>query len=245
MTPSFRVRDYIAGHKSSLISGGGVTLALSLFFSLAMHVGVISFLGHASIFLVPLPLILLSLIILLAKSFVDEDFRKEPMAERISYSLLAGIFPISSRRPKAEEGEEDQNIVTHKDSSSELLLLHILHILNTLLWAVVYAVLIKTSPAFSDSMGKIEQANGINSSWVIFLGCPVASVFSILARVIYNHFEPWRLVNSSMKQSCCSCSCCPLTLRSSFKTLTIEQPQDQDTPAAEVEDILEEIALRK
>ena len=32
--PSFRVRDYIAGHKSSLLAGSGILLTVSLFFSL-------------------------------------------------------------------------------------------------------------------------------------------------------------------------------------------------------------------
>ena len=233
ISPSFRVRDYIAGHKSSLLSAGGVTLTLSLFFSLSMNIGVACFLGHASIFLVPLPLSILALVILLAKSIVDPDFQKQPMAQRISYSLLAGIFPISSRRPT---DEEDQNIAKHKNSSSELLLLHLIHFLNTLVWAVVYAALMETSPAFSEAMGKIEQANGLNSSWVIFLACPLACGFSILARVIYNQVEPWSIVNSAVKRGCCSC--CPPTLRSSFKTATFEDPQDPETPAAEVEEML-------
>ena len=132
-----------------------------------------------------------------------------------------------------------------------MLLLHILHILNTLAWAVVYAVLVETSPAFSDAMTKIEKVNGFKSSWAICLGCPVACVFSILARLLYNQVEPWNIVNRSLKQSSCFCpgcpptlrsSCCPPSLRSSFKTITIEELKDPDTPAAEVEEMLDYLA---
>lgn len=257
ISPSFRVRDVIAGHKSSLLSPGGIALTLSLSFSLSMYFGITCFLGHAYIFIVPFPLILIALIILLAKSTVDQDFQKQPFSQRITYSLLAAIFPISSKRPmKTEEGEEEGEntgriVAELKDSSSELVLLHILHFLNMSTWAAVYAVLLETIPEFSEAMGKIEQANGINSSWAIFLGCPVACLLSILARVAYNRVEPWRMINGSLKEDSCSlscfpltlsCSCCPPTLRSSFYAVNVEETQDPKTPAAEVIEMLDYIA---
>ena len=223
-------------------------MTLSFFFSLFMQVAVACFLGHASIFIVPLPLTMLALVILLVKSIVDKDFRRQPLAQRITHSLLAGIFPISSRRPIEDEGKKEnsgQNEPKHKDSSSELLLLHILHMTNTLVWTIVFASLMQTSGAFSDKIGKIEKANGLDASWVIFLGSPIACLLSILCRLMYNQVEPWSLVNNTHKAGCCSLACRPPTLKSFFKTVTIEEPEDPETPAAEVEQILNQIAVNR
>ena len=246
ISPAFCVRNYIAGHKSSLLSAAGVTLTFSLFFSLFMQIAVACFLGHASIFIALLPLTVLALTILLAKSTVDEEFRKQPLAQRIAYSLLAGIFPISSRRPAEDEEENSgQNETRYKNSYSELLLLHILHLANVLFWMIVFVILMQTSSAFSDKIGKIEQANGLDASWIIFLGSPIACLLSILCRLAYNQVEPWSLVNSKLRPACCSLACCPLTLRSSFKTVTIEEPEVPETPAAEVEEMLNYLAINR
>ena len=201
------MRDYIAGHKSSLLSGAGILLTVSLFLSLSMHIGVVCFLGHASIFFVPLPLAVVAFAILISKSILDSDFKDQPMGLKITYSLLAGIFPVSSPRPRnQDEGKPDAVISDgEKNSYSELTCLHFLHFLTYLAGTATYVVLSKTSPAFNETMGKIESSSGIDSSWVILLGCPIASLFSVLARLLFNRVEPWSIVQGPLDRSCCSC----------------------------------------
>ena len=247
ISPSFRMRDYIAGHKSSLFSGAGILLTLSLFFSLFMHVGVVCFLGHANIFLVPLPLAIVAFGILITKSVVDRDFRDQPLGEKITYSLLAAIFPLSSQKPAREEEEKPGAVIAkgEKNAYSELTLLHLLHLLTTLAGTGIFVGLIMTNSAFNEGMGKIESSSGVRSVWVICVGCPAAFVGSILARLLYNRVEPWRMVRGPLNRSCCSC--CPLTLKSSYEDVAvkIEAPRVVENPAAEVEEIFDSIAERR
>ena len=248
ISPSFRVRDYISGHKSGTLTPSGILLTLSLFFSLSMHIGIVSFLGHFSIFLIPLPLALLTFTILIAKSCIDPHFQKEPFRQKFTYSLLAAIFPVSSTRPtmEVEGGEDDDServcFVQEKDASSELTLLHILHFGTYLASTTIYTVLMLTNLAFVNAMGKVEGSSGLNSSLVIFVGCPVASLLSILARLLHTKTEPWSIIQRSTKRSCCSC--CPPKLKGSFKTIRIEDTPNEETPAAEYRDVLDHLAER-
>merc|ERR1712107_471862 len=166
-----------------LLSGAGILLTSSLFFSLSLHLGVVCFLGHASILLVPLPLLVLAFAILMAKSIVDEDFKKQPIGQKITYALLAGIFPVSSSRPNDEEDQRSDGVFVKRDknSYSELTLLHFLHFLAYIAGATTYYLLTETSPAFNDVMGKIESSS---SSWVVFVWCPITCLLSILTRIL-------------------------------------------------------------
>ena len=156
-----------------------------------MHIGVVSFLGHFSIFFVPLPLAVVAFAILISKSIIDSDFKDQPMGPKITYSLLAAIFPVSSPRPRNQDKRKTDAVIAdgEKNSYSELTCLHFLHLLTYLAGAATYVVLSKTSPAFNETMGKIESSSGVNSSWVIFLGCPIACLFSVLARLLFNRVE--------------------------------------------------------
>ena len=244
VSPSFRVRDYIAGHKSSLLSGAGILLTLSLFFSLSMHIGVVCFLGHASIFFVPLPLAVLAFAILISKSILDSDFKDQPMGPKITYSLLAGIFPVSSPRPRNQHAGKPDAVIAdgEKNSYSELTCLHFVHFLAYLAGAATYFVLSKTSPAFNETMGKIETSSGVGSSWVILLSCPIACLFSVLTRLLFNRVEPWSIVQGPLDRSCCSCW--PPKLKSTFKDqgVKIEEPHVAETPAAEVDEMIDYLA---
>ena len=54
---------------------------------------IIGFLGHFSIFVVPLPLVTLAIVILVAKSCIDEDYRSVPgQCGEIIHSLAGGDF---------------------------------------------------------------------------------------------------------------------------------------------------------
>ena len=228
------MRSYISGHKTGLLSPAGLLLTLSLFFSICLHIGVVAFLGHFNIFLVPLPLVVLALVILVVKSCIDEDFQTMPIGQRITYSLLAAIFPISSPRPASAERRRADGVllVQEKDASSELMLLHLMHLGNWMVWAVVYLVLMQVSPAFEDAMGKVKESSELDSTWVVCLACPVAWLSSILCRVIYNKVQTWILLSSSSQRSCFAC--CPPKMKSSYREIPLE-----DIREIPVEEVIE------
>ena len=209
-----------------------------------MHLGVVCFLGHASIFLVPLPLLVLAFAILMAKSIVDKDFKKQPIGQKITYALLAGIFPVSSSRPKDQEDQRSDGVFVKgdKNSYSELTLLHFLHFLTYIAGATTYYILTEISPAFNETMGKIKSSSGINSSWVVFIWCPIACLLTILARILFNRVEPWSIVPGQLDRSCCSCW--PPKLKSTYKDVEveIEEPRVPENPTAEYREIIEVIA---
>lgn len=229
VSPSFRVRDYISGHKSSLLSPAGILLTFSLFFSLSFHIAILGFLGHFNIFLVPLPLVVLASFILTTKSCVDKDFRSVPIPQRITYSLLAAIFPISSPKPAKRTGADGVSVpvVEEKDSSSELMLLHLLHLSNWIVLAAVYIVLMQVSSSFVDAMGNVEAASGLDSTWIVFVGSPVSCILSIGFRLLYNKVQPWSIVSGASKRSCCSC--CPPTMKSSYTEIPMQEIKREES----------------
>ena len=238
------LHNFISGHKSSPLSSAGILLTLSLFFSLCTYIGVVCFLGHASIFLVPAPLAVLAIVLLIAKSMVDADFREQPIGQKITYALLAAIFPVSSSRPKPHEDVTTDAVIVKgdKNSTSELTLLHFLHLLTYLAGALTYFLLSESNPAFNETMRKIEISSGINSSWVIFVLCPLACILSIITRLLFNRVEPWSTVHGPLDRGCCSWW--PPKLKSTYKDteLNIEEPRVADNPTAEVAEMIDYIA---
>ena len=163
-----------------------------------------------------------------------------PIEQKITYSLLASIFPISSTRPATGETRRADGAIQvqdAKDASSELTLLYLMHFANWMVWSVVYIVLMQVSPNFVDGMKKIEESSGFDSNWVIFFGCPVAFLFSILSCVLYNKVQPWSLVSDA--SDCLSC--CPPKLKSSYRKILVEempeeiQEEENRIPARNVE----------
>merc|ERR1712004_599290 len=155
----------------------------------------------------PLPLLVLAFVILMAKSIVDKNFKKQPIGQKITYALLAGIFPVSSTRPQDKEDQRSDGVFVKgdKNSYSELTLLHFLHFLAYIAGATTYYILTETSPSFNDTMGKIKSSSGINSSWVVFVWCPITCLLSVLARIFFNQVEPWNIVQGPLDRSRCSC----------------------------------------
>ena len=124
----------------------------------------------------------------------------------------------------------------------KMTLLHILHFGTYLASTTIYIVLMLTNLAFVNAMEKVERSSGLNSSLVIFVGCPLASLLSILARLLYIKTEPWSIIQRSGKRSCCPC--CPPKLKGSFKAIRIEDIPNEETPAAEYRDVLDHLAER-
>ena len=101
-SPSFRVRSFQAGPKQGLLSLGGILNSFSLFLSLLNFVFLSVMLGYMSIFLAPVPLIVTSATIFVAKSVVDHEFRAWRLGPKLTHCLLASIFPLTTPSPKQE-----------------------------------------------------------------------------------------------------------------------------------------------
>ena len=67
-TPAIRVRSFQSGHKQGLLTRGGLLQALSFAMSLIIFVVNAVMLGYQSVYLVPVPLLAMTLIIFVAKS---------------------------------------------------------------------------------------------------------------------------------------------------------------------------------
>ena len=182
----------------------------------------------------------------MAKSCIDGDFRSEPFSQKITYSLLASIFPISSTRPADKKTiRADGAFLVHdaKDASSELTLLYLMHFSNWMVCALVYLVLMQVSPNFVEAMVKIEESSCLDSTWVIFLGCPIAFILSILSRILYNKVQPWSVVSDASERGCFLC--CPPKLKSSYTKIQVEEIMEipEETPTLQLKRIFS--ALRK
>ena len=110
-----------------------------------------------------------------------------------------------------------------------------------MVWAAVYVILMQVSPTFEETMGKIEMSSGLNSTSVIFLGCPVAIVSSILIRLLHNRVQTWSIISS--ERSCCGC--CPPKLISSYREIVIEDVNNVETVAAEVDEMIDYVTKKR
>ena len=190
VVPAFSVRKFIAGDKLSLFSLGSLLLTLSLFSSLFLHVVIVCFLGYAHIFLVPVPMATLAFVVFVTKRAFDPDFQNQSLGEKIIFSLLSGIFPMSSRRPRVKDDDKDATpanmiIAKEKKSAPEMTFLYITHACSALAWMTIFYFLLQTNPDFKETMTKIRSFCGVSSSWAIFLGGPLAFAISILLRLAY------------------------------------------------------------
>ena len=99
VSPSFRVRAFQSGSKEGLFTAGGILHSLSFASSLFSFVVVSVVLGYKTVFLAPVPLIVTSTIIFVAKFFGDDDFKTWSFSSKATHCLVASIFPITSPRP--------------------------------------------------------------------------------------------------------------------------------------------------
>ena len=163
---------------------------MSLFSSLFLHVVIVCFLGYAHIFLVPAPMVALAFVVFVTKRAFDPDFQNQSLGEKIIFSLLFGIFPMSSRRPRERDDDKEARlagviIAKEKKSAPEMTFLYITHACSALAWMTIFYFLSQRNPDFKETMTKIKSFCGVSSSWAIFLGGPLAFAISILLRLAY------------------------------------------------------------
>ena len=101
-TPAIRVRSFQSGHKQGLLTRGGLLQAFSFAMFLIIFVVNAVMLGYQSVYLVPVPLLAMTLIIFVAKSYSDLHFRDWGLGPKLTHCLLSSIFPISTPRPGQE-----------------------------------------------------------------------------------------------------------------------------------------------
>lgn len=102
VTPSFRLRGLLSGHKQGLFTRGGLLHAFALAMSLTCFVITSVMLGYQKVFLIPVTPVVLGIITFITKSALDSSFRKWSLGPKLSHCLLASIFPISSPRPETK-----------------------------------------------------------------------------------------------------------------------------------------------
>ena len=102
--PSLKMRAFQSGLKQGLLTWGGLLHTFSLAASLTTFVITSVMLGYQSVFLVPLPLIISATVLFVSKSVFDREFRSWSLGPKISHSLLAAIFPMSSPRMPTKVG---------------------------------------------------------------------------------------------------------------------------------------------
>ena len=98
VSPSVRLRAFQSGLKQGLLTRGGILHTFSLVMSLTTFVITSVMLGYQSVFLVPIPLTITTILLFVVKSVVDREFRAWSLGPKVSHCLLASIFPMSSPR---------------------------------------------------------------------------------------------------------------------------------------------------
>ena len=98
VTPSIRLRSLQSGLNQDLMTWGGLLHTFSLFMSLTTFVITSVMLGYHSVFLLPIPLTVTMIVLFVARSVVDYEFRTWSLGPKVSHCLLASIFPTTSPR---------------------------------------------------------------------------------------------------------------------------------------------------
>ena len=101
VSPSFRVRAFQSGSKEGLFTAGGILHNLSFASSLLSFVVVSVVLGYKTVFLAPVPLIVTSTIIFVAKFFDDEDFKTWSFSSKATHCLVECGLHLSHNVSKA------------------------------------------------------------------------------------------------------------------------------------------------
>ena len=218
-------------------------MSLSYISSLSLHLCSTTFLSYASIFITPLPLVILATANLLSKSYFDKTFRSWPIGRKITFCLLAAIFPVSTpdKKEAKEDNDEDESttsVFSRKLSGAELTFHHLLHSINFCVCAGIFAYLNFANAEFKDNMMKIKAANGIDPVLLVFIGGPVSMVCSVVFRLLHNYCSPWSLIHGAPPASCT----CPLLPISSYQEMVVTEEQSTNNPVAEIHEMLEFIA---
>ena len=222
-------------------------------------------LGYQSIFLVPVPLIVTSATIFVAKSVSDRQFRTWMLGPKVTHCLLASIFPVTTPRPKQEvhskicllifihllQWQEDDLLENEimsrmKIAGPELVFAFLLHSVNLLFGIVVFTILMETSPEYASTMMKVEKASGFSMSTMIYLICPISLLLSGLVKISFHATsERWKEIGSSEKWSWKQCV--PKSRSEiALKKVTFQEPgAAPSNVTAEFNEILETINYKK
>ena len=146
ITPAMRMRSFRSGAKQGLFSAGGVLLTFSFLMSLMMHVVIVVAFGYHSVYLTTTPLLLASVVLFLAKSCADQEFRTWRLGPKLTHCLISGIFPVTTPRPQPKLGNKQENTgsfitVKVKMAGNELFFVYLLHLVILVLGMGGFTVL--------------------------------------------------------------------------------------------------------
>ena len=177
-------------------------------------------LGYQSVFLVPIPLTITTILLFVVKSVVDREFRAWSLGPKVSHCLLASIFPMSSPKMPAQanllsaspfysniilsqdaENEADNKFTARiKISGPEQFFCYILHLVNLLVGVIVFSILTEMDPSYAVKMKKVEAASGVSMAVMIYVVGPTALVLSGLFKVLFHGTsETWKMVEGGEK----------------------------------------------
>jgi hypothetical protein len=130
---------------------------------------------------------------------------------KIAFATIAGIFPISTRRPtQATEQEESSThyTVREKNVRSEIFFLYIIHGSSLVIGLMTFSILRFTYPEYVNTLDKVEAASGVSIFLAVYCGGPLGLAASIILRLLYPYCQPWKAATDP--PSCCT-PCCTVT----------------------------------
>ena len=165
-------------------------MSITFLASVTPHMVIAVTFGYKSIYLSPAPLLVSAFVLLISKSLIDKQFRRQGCGFRLVTSMLASIFPIISKLPSRGASSEEQDngqtrfMARVKSTGSEFGFVYVLHALNILVGTVSYTVLMQTDENFVVTIEKVEQACGISFAVLIYVVCPVCLLVSLLSTLL-------------------------------------------------------------
>ena len=246
-SPSFRVTNFVIGHKKSFISY--ILLTFSFLGSLFATLVVTSLYGCIHISLTLVPIFVPALLILLTKTAVDSSFKQWSKTDKIVYSLIGAIFPITTPRERLDETlMEDAFARRLKNSKSELTFIYLVQITSSLLLTVVLLILNEFTTTLPNLLQKFDSRGGLLSIFnpivLVFLGFSSCILVSILTRLLYNQFSSWVFIRKpSSKGSCCPPL--PRSFEESIIVTGVDWEKDRTAPTRELEKVFKQVDLMK
>ena len=245
-SPSFRVTNFVIGHKKSLISY--LLLTSSFLGSLFATLFVTTLYGCIHISLTLVPILLPGLVILLTKMAVDSGFKQWSKTDKIVYSLMAAIFPITTPRGKLDETlPEDAYARRLKNSKSELTFLYLLQITSGLFLTAVLLVLKEFTTTLPTLLQTFDSRDGLLSIFspivLALLGFSFCILVSILARLLYNRFSSWVFIRKPGEGPCCPPL--PRKVEENIIVTGVDCERDRTAPPRELEKIFQQVDLMK
>ena len=176
LSPCRRMRAFMNGHKQGALGPGGILLVLSVVLNVFPYFVNMVILGSQSPFLIPVVLTFYSVLVLLAKHFIDEEYRQWNLEEQINHAICAPLFIVPSQTTR--------NLMV-KDSVREIMFYYALNFLQ-------WAAMIPFFHAFPELLEKVDKMHlPMTTSVLVYIVLPVSILLSALFRGLHYMKDAW------------------------------------------------------